>query len=163
MHFCQYKLELVFKFSGLSANHPYCLEIVWKDSIYGIPYCISLVFGLDLKCLVWWQLLQLTCAAPTQTQKYLGKNTFIYLLVSPIDAGNQKCTQGTPSVKCRKNKLFEIGKLIFEIQKQVLCKHLWFHGTKCTHTNNNCMYGRTHIVKKSENRPTEGELFSRVG
>ena len=56
-------------------------------------------------------------------QKYLGKNIFIYLFVSPIDAGSQKCTQGTPSVKGRK-KIFEIGKLIFEIQKQVLCKHL---------------------------------------
>ena len=62
----------------------------------------SLVFGLDLKCLVLWQLLLLTCAAPTHAQKYLGKNTFIYLFVSPIDAGSQKCTQGTPSVKGRK-------------------------------------------------------------
>ena len=61
-----------------------------------------LVFGLDLKCLVLWQLLLLTCAAPTHAQKYLGKNTFIYLFVSPIDAGSQKCTQGTPSVKGRK-------------------------------------------------------------
>ena len=64
--------------------------------------CPSLVFGLDLKCLVLWQLLLLTCAAPTHAQKYLGKNTFIYLFVSPIDAGSQKCTQGTPSVKGRK-------------------------------------------------------------
>ena len=62
----------------------------------------TLVFGLDLKCLVLWQLLLLTCAAPTHAQKYLGKNTFIYLFVSPIDAGSQKCTQGTPSVKGRK-------------------------------------------------------------
>ena len=61
-----------------------------------------LVFGLDLKCLVLWQLLLLTCVAPTHAQKYLGKNTFIYLFVSPIDAGSQKCTQGTLSVKGRK-------------------------------------------------------------
>ena len=62
----------------------------------------TLVFGLDLKCLVLWQLLLLTCAAPTHAQIYLGKNTFIYLFVSPIDAGSQKCTQGAPSVKGRK-------------------------------------------------------------
>ena len=88
------------------------------------PNTCALVFGLDLKCLVLWQLLLLTCAAPTHAQKYLGKNTFIYLFVSPIDAGSQKCTQGTPSVKGRKQILFEMGKLIFEIRAQVLCKHL---------------------------------------
>ena len=66
------------------------------------PRLRALVFGLDLKCLDLWQLLLLTCAAPTHAQKYLGKNTFIYLFVSPIDAGSQKCTQGTPSVKDRK-------------------------------------------------------------
>ena len=85
----------------------------------------SLVFGLDLKCLVLCYLL-LTCAAPTHAQKYLGKNTFIYLFVSPIDAGIQKCTQGKAGKgrERQKKTLFEIGKLIFEIRKQVLCKHL---------------------------------------
>ena len=79
---------------------------------------ITLVFGLDLKCLVLWQLLLLACATPTHAQKYLGKNTFIYLFVSPIDAGSQKCER-------QKKILFEMGKLIFEIRAQVLCKHLW--------------------------------------
>ena len=67
-----------------------------------------LVFGLDLKCLVLWQLLLLTCAAPTHAQKYLGKNTFIYLFVSQVDAGSQKCTQGTPSLKGRKNNYLKL-------------------------------------------------------
>ena len=65
-------------------------------------YCLCLCLcGLGLKCLVLGQLLLLKCAAPTHAQKYFGKNTFIYLFVSPIDAGSQKCTQGTPSVKGR--------------------------------------------------------------
>ena len=51
------------------------------------------------------------CAAPTLDQKYLGKITFIYLFVSPIDAGSQKCTQvypGVPSVKGRKNNYLKL-------------------------------------------------------
>ena len=38
----------------------------------------------------------------------LGKNTSIYLFVSPIDAGSQKCTQGTPSVKGRKKSYLKL-------------------------------------------------------
>ena len=34
----------------------------------------------------------------------LGNNTFVILNVSPIDAGGQKYTQGTPPVKVKKNQ-----------------------------------------------------------
>ena len=34
-------------------------------------------------------------------QMALGKNTFVNLHSSPINAGGQKCTQGTPHVKAR--------------------------------------------------------------
>ena len=47
-------------------------------------------------------------AATTHAQKYLGKNTFIYVFVSPIDAGSQTCTQGTPSVKGRKKNYLKL-------------------------------------------------------
>ena len=34
----------------------------------------------------------------------VGKDTFVNLNVSPIDAGSQKCTQGTPPVMTRKSQ-----------------------------------------------------------
>ena len=58
---------------------------------------LPLVFGLELKYLVLCQFLQPTCA--------LGKNTFVNLNISPIDAGGQKCTQGAPHEKARKKQV----------------------------------------------------------
>ena len=51
---------------------------------------ITLVFGLELKYLVLWQFLLLTCAAPTHAQMYLGNNYIINLTVTPTFGGVAK-------------------------------------------------------------------------
>ena len=56
----------------------------------------SLVFVLELKYLVLWELLLPAVSAPTHAQMASGKNTFINRNVSEIDAGSQNCTQGAP-------------------------------------------------------------------
>ena len=68
----------------------------------------ALVFGLELKFLVLWWFLLLTCTAPTHALMHLGKNTFISLNLSPIDAGTQNCTQGAPPVKARNKHYVKI-------------------------------------------------------
>ena len=81
------------------------------------------------ECCVWpateisglWKYLLPLCAAPTHVQMDLGKNTYVNLNVSPIDAGGQKCTQGAPPVK----PTSEMKKLRFEFRKQELCRHMW--------------------------------------
>jgi len=48
--------------------------------------------------------LSLICAALTHALKAWVKTTFTNLNIPPIDAGSQKCTQGTPPVEDRNSK-----------------------------------------------------------
>ena len=84
-------------------NFPSNLEVIdWLGSYFiemQVHSCLAWIWN------IWflWQLLQLTCAAPTHAQKYLGKNTFFIYLFPQLRQVAKSVPRVHPLWKAEKN------------------------------------------------------------